>query len=377
MMITSINLKNYKCFETQAIGTKKITLLTGLNGMGKSSVIQALLLLRQSFVDGLLAIGEIELNGPLVQLGTGQDVLYEDAQEDEIKIGITWEDDLKAEFILQYNREADVIKCDANGLNPEALKRSPFYGGFHYLKAERLGPRTSNVVSDYQVRQRHQIGSAGEFAEHFLFAYGSEVVADKKLAHPLSNSMDIKSQVQLWLQEISPGAEVHILMHPEMDIVNLRYSFLMGEQRSNRYRSTSVGFGITYVLPLLVAVLSLKPGDLILIENPEAHLHPKGQVQVGELLARAASSGAQVILETHSDHVLNGIRLAVFNNIVQPNDVAIHYFSRIEKEGRAITEIESPVIDRNGKLDHWPDGFFDEWEKSLERLILPKNGDMA
>jgi predicted ATPase len=132
-----------------------------------------------------------------------------------------------------------------------------------------------------------------------------------------------------------------------------------------------VGFGITYVLPVLVAVLSSSPGSIVLVENPEAHLHPRGQVQVGELLARAANAGVQVIVETHSDHVLNGIRGAVHSGIIDPKSLAIHYFSRIEVEGRVHSIVESPVIDKDGRFDRWPEGFFDEWDKSLERLLEP------
>ncbi|MGH8532219.1 MAG: AAA family ATPase [Gammaproteobacteria bacterium] len=175
--------------------------------------------------------------------------------------------------------------------------------------------------------------------------------------------------LESWLQEISPGTELHVEMHSEMDLVNLRYSFVTGEQRSNRYRSTSVGFGITYVLPVLVAVLSSAPGSIIIVENPEAHLHPRGQVRIGELLARAAAGGVQVIVETHSDHVLNGIRVAVHAGLIKPESVALHFFSRVEDAGRVRSSVESPVIDRDGRLDRWPEGFFDEWDRSLERLL--------
>jgi predicted ATPase len=118
-------------------------------------------------------------------------------------------------------------------------------------------------------------------------------------------------------------------------------------------------------------VLASPPGTLILIENPEAHLHPKGQAKMGELLALAASCGVQVVIETHSDHVLNGIRLAVHGGKLDPKDVQLHYFQRQEKQGQAFTEVVSPRIDRNGRIDKWPDGFFDEWDKSLDALLEP------
>jgi predicted ATPase len=94
---------------------------------------------------------------------------------------------------------------------------------------------------------------------------------------------------------------------------------------------------------------------------------------MGELLALAASCGVQVVIETHSDHVLNGIRLAVHGGKLEPEDVQLHYFQRQEKQGQAFTEVVSPRIDRNGRIDNWPDGFFDEWEKNLITLLKPRD----
>ena len=148
---------------------------------------------------------------------------------------------------------------------------------------------------------------------------------------------------------------------------SLQYSYGL----SNPYRATNVGFGITYTLPILIAILSAPAGTLLLLENPEAHLHPQGQAMMGNLLALAANCGVQVVLETHSDHVLNGVRLAVHGGKIKPEDVCLHFFQRIEQNDQASTQVSSPRIDRNGRIDQWPDGFFDEWDKSLDSLLEP------
>lgn len=167
--------------------------------------------------------------------------------------------------------------------------------------------------------------------------------------------------------EVSPGTRLEIKSNPDMDLVSFQYSYGL----SNPYRATNVGFGITYTLPIIVAVLASEPDTLVIVENPEAHLHPRGQAKMGELLAIAASCGVQVVIETHSDHVLNGIRLAVHGGKLKPDDVQLHYFQRQEKQGQAYTKVISPRINRSGRIDKWPDGFFDEWDKSLEVLLEP------
>ena len=112
---------------------------------------------------------------------------------------------------------------------------------------------------------------------------------------------------------------------------------------------TSVGFGITQVLPILVAALSAGKNELWLIENPEVHLHPAGQAQMGQFLAEVAAAGVQVIVETHSDHVFNGIRRAVKSKRLAADDVALHFMrSRDEVVGQQVT---TPTLDADGNVD--------------------------
>ena len=112
-----------------------------------------------------------------------------------------------------------------------------------------------------------------------------------------------------WLGEVSPGVRLATALHPEVNRATLSVRFTAGRAISRRLRPTAVGFGLSYTLPVLVALLASKPGSLVLLENPEAHLHPRGQMAMGDLLARAAAAGIQAVVETHSDHVLNGVRL--------------------------------------------------------------------
>ncbi|BAY62677.1 hypothetical protein NIES22_27520 [Calothrix brevissima NIES-22] len=372
-MINSLKLTNYKAFENQLLEFKPLTLLSGLNSTGKSSVLQSLLLLRQSYQQELLPNIGLALNGELVRIGTAQDAFCERAKEDYLGFEILWNDGKKGIWRFIY----DQIKTDADILNNLDSQfsidagvyksKSVFNKRFHYLQAERLGPRTSYDMSDYQARRLGQIGSRGEYTAHFLAINQDRDVLQSKLRHPMAKSNALSRQVEGWMREVSPGTRIKINSNSDIGLISLQYFY--GD--SNPYRTTNVGFGISYTLPIIVAVLASSPGTLIIIENPEAHLHPKGQVKMGELLSLVASCGIQVVIETHSDHVLNGIRLAVHGGKIKPDDVQLHYFQRQEKQDQGVTEVVSPRIDRNGRIDKWPDGFFDEWEKSLDTLLEP------
>lgn len=374
-MIEVLRLVNFKCFEDQSLCFGPITLLSGLNGMGKSSILQALLLLRQSYSQGLLPAEGLALNGDLVRVGSNQDALFEGAKEDRIRFGVTWAGRTTAEWMFGSGRGADVLTLESPPVSERVYEQALFSDKFHYLQAERVGPRTFFEMSDYVVRQHEQLGTRGEYSAQFLLAFGSSrSICDPRLMHPNAMSPKLQDQVEAWMGEISPGTRIHYTPHAAMDVVNLEYSFVAGQQVSNSFRSTNVGFGITFVLPILVAILSSSPGTLILIENPEAHLHPRGQVEIGRLAARAASCGIQVVLETHSDHVLNGFRIAVYDGLLKPQDVCLHFLDRSASAETGSASVVSPQIDQDGRIAYAPDGFFDEWAKSLEALLKPREG---
>lgn len=384
-MIDLLQLKNFKPFEQQSINFKNLTLLAGLNSTGKSSVIQSLLLLRQSYQQDLLPSIGLALNGDLVCIGTAQDALFELAKEDSIGFEVFWRNGAKGTWLFDFNREADVLTLASPATSSDIYELSLFSDKFHYLQAERIGPRTYSNISDFQVRQHQQLGTQGEYTVHFISVYRNKNLPNPKLSHPKAVSLNLIDQVEAWMGEVSPGTRLQIKSNPDMDLVSVQYSYGLSKAHhainvgsgisynlpSKAHRATNVGFGISYTLPIIVAVLASEPDTLILVENPEAHLHPRGQAKMGELLALAASCGVQLVIETHSDHVLNGIRLAVHGGKLKPEDVQLNYFQRQEQQGQFFTTVVSPRINRSGRIDKWPDGFFDEWDKSLEILLEP------
>ena len=172
-----------------------------------------------------------------------------------------------------------------------------------------------------------------------------------------------------WLQDVSPGAHLELETIAAADALMAGFTFdRPGDVASKRHRATNVGFGLSYVLPVVVALLS-EPGTLCLIENPESHLHPRGQTKLAELASRASKAGVQIFVETHSDHFMDGVRIAVRDGIIQPEEATFHFF---EREGTK-SVITSPEIDADGRLSRWPTGFFDQHEMNLVRLLQPRS----
>ena len=372
-MLRRIGLKNFKCFAALDLPCAPLNLLCGLNGMGKSSVIQALLVLRQSFQTGDLLEGRLVLGGTLTDLGAGSDVLFEDAEEEVIEFELQREETPdRWTQAFGYSRTGDQLSVVGPAFQagvPQVWRAFPPFGGrCHYVQAERVGPRKSYPLSEMLAR-RGDLGTHGEYAWNFLNDHQNDILpADDPRGGDLPGRRLVDA-VDHWLQDVSPGAHLQLESVVAADAVIAGFVFERpGDVATRRHRATNVGFGLSYVLPVVLALLSPR-GSLCLIENPEAHLHPRGQTRLAELAVRAAGAGVQVFVETHSDHFMDGVRIAVRDGLIAPADAAIHYFER--EGGRTI--VSSPEVDADGRLSHWPGGFFDQHDENLARLLAPRS----
>ena len=377
-MINSINLRNFKAFKEITVPLSHLTLLSGLNGSGKSTLLQALGLIRQSWDAGFLLQNDLLLNGDLVELGTGADVLHHDFEEPLLGIGISIETNLGGGNLVwrsPIELSSDVLKCDASparGDSPNESGGMQIFNlldfGFQFLRADRITPSVSYPKSHHAVRHGKFLGPRGDYTAHFLLEFGADKISNPKLIHPAEpDAPSLLAQVNAWLQEFSPGVRVDAHPVAMTDFVRLEYSYRgQGASYGAPLRPTNVGFGLTHSLPVIAACLGAEPRSLIVIENPEAQLHPQGQVAIGRLLALTAAGGVQVVVESHSDHILNGIRLAVKEGALAPEHAQFLFFHR---EPGKQSEFVSPKITKEGRLTRWPSGFFDQWEKSLDALL--------
>ena len=366
MIIERIALKNFKCFEALDLRMAPLTLLCGLNGMGKSTVIQAVLAWHGSRREHRLRVGgRLDLG-----LGSGRDILYDESSSDTVEIEIE-RSNVSRPFKYQYALKEDgdlILREDQSSGETGGAASNPRMHDeyeFIYVNAERIGPRRTHPHSRLDL----SIGERGEYTLSYINRHASDLLPVTDPRCEGVSSRTIRETLTRWLQEVSPGARLEFDVRDDADTVIAGFTFdREGDVHSRRYRTTNVGFGLSYVLPVLVGLLTPKD-TLCLIENPEAHLHPRGQAKLAELAVRASLAGVQVIAETHSDHFMDGVRVAVREGLAKPTDVAFHYFER--PDGKK-SVVETPRIDEDGRLSHWPAGFFDQHDEALSRLLRPK-----
>jgi predicted ATPase len=124
----------------------------------------------------------------------------------------------------------------------------------------------------------------------------------------------------------------------------------------DRVNITDVGVGVSQTLPVLVALHAAKPGQLVYVEQPETHLHPRAQFALAQVLASAAKRGVRLVVETHSSILLLGVQALVAEGDLEPNLVKLHWFAR-DKTGRTI--LSSGELDLAGRFGDWPEDFDD------------------
>jgi predicted ATPase len=374
-----LKINQFKCFVDADININKLTVMTGANGNGKSTTIQALLYFRRTiehcgeWINGEYQLNKVnglnvQLNGAYcLALGNSSYVLNRNAEVNEIVLGLFNEQE---EITVTYevdNRDAKLYLTPKSLTKTDTANFPIFKQEFYYLNAERIGPRVSQQLQFFDYPNA---GWQGETTAQLLGLENGyyKVENERKFGDTQSNYLI--DQVNHWLDFIMKGVKIRVETSPN----TLTAQILIENQFtiSDPTLSTNLGFGISYILPIIATGLTAKKNCYFVVENPEAHLHPSAQSKIGRFLAMVTSSGVNVIIETHSDHVVNGIQIGVAENKINNDGVTINYFSHSE---RNIQPAVQPItITAKGELSDWPSGFFDQTQIDFAELFNLRKG---
>lgn len=386
-MITGLAIENFKLYRqrTSFEGLKAINVLTGINGRGKSTLLHALLLPKQSLMESQWN-NKLVLNGQYVELGNAIDVRNDkNSREKPIAFGYTTEE---GELELLFDANSDTAQklpivavngeavadstrlknfvTDATGVEKPGLFR--LLKGISYIAAERKGPQLNYEPAPEQGR----MDAKGEYAPSLLHLHKNDTFSEEMLAgitdiFPEVEVDDIQDRslngmVNFWLTRMFDFTEVEAKYVEEANVYVLLISTSLKRKAS---KPTNVGFGYSYVLPILVAGLTATEGDILIVENPEAHLHPRAQSVLGKFMSWIARyKGVQLFVETHSEHIVNSFRVLVAQETLTPDDVNILFFDEHYDHFA-----EKIVVDEKGHIRDWPEYFFDQEERDLDIIV--------
>lgn len=342
-MLDCIKMQGFKCFQEAEIVFSNFTLLAGRNSTGKSTVIQAILALYQNSASSLA--------GKYMNIGTVSEVINRISGSRKILLEAA------------YEYQEKVYKCSKLFTNDgeEARTGEEFPEGMNirYLTADRIG-----VEDTYQksLEGKEQIGVRCEYAFYYLAGHQDELVAEKEFIYDSKTKLTLGGQVDYWLDRIL-GYRISAEEIPGTELIKVAYG---NRELGRNIRPKNVGTGVSYIAEIIIAAFSCRRGDVLIIENPEIHLHPSGQAELMEFLVFLARKGLQVVMETHSDHVFNGLRRCISSDRIGSDKVKVYFFQQNEDKISVPVEI---LLDGDGHVVNQQDGLFDQIEKDLDVIL--------
>lgn len=383
-MITGLTISNFKLYHEACSfnGFKPVNVLTGINGRGKSTLLHSLLLPKQSLLESRWN-DKLVLNGQYLSLGNAVDV-RNDKNSRSMPVMFEYRSD-NGNMRLEFGADSDTAQklplLQVNGktfcegmrvanfvLDSDENSPGEMLSGITYVAAERRGPKLN-----YEPAPEHgQMDAVGEYAPSLLALHKDdkvEVVALEGITDifPEVNYEELVDKslggiVDFWLTRMFGTTAVEARYVEEANVYVLQIVTALKPKAS---KPTNVGFGYSYVLPILVAGLTCKNGETLIVENPEAHLHPMAQSILGKFMTWVAKyRGVQLFVETHSEHIVNAFRVLVAQQALPCADLNILFFD--EQFDAYAKQI---VVDEDGHISDWPERFFDQEEKDLDIIV--------
>lgn len=380
-MITQLSIENFKCFqERQEFKLSNLNIFAGINGRGKSTVFQSLLILSQS-LNKSDNIETLYPNGDLVKLSRFSDLLNFNSEEKVIRIGIESDEEELPKVHLGYKEKDEwsgeicelrigekdyfssmlEIKINQSRTHKARILQSTYpkidklFSPFYFISASRLGPTL--FEEKYENETFNPLGIDGQ---RRLAVLQSKLPVNSIRFDNNYKTSNLSTEVERWCNYIMSGANIEIISSEN----TLQIKMKNRDSMKKHAKSVNMGFGYSYILSIIIAALIAKKGSVVFIENPEAHLHPLAQSRLMELLSKLAISGVQVNIETHSEHIINSTRLYCLqeDKEIKQENVSIYFFDESFK-------VHPMVIDENGLIENWPSGFFDLQEQQLMEIL--------
>jgi len=417
--ISEITVAGFKSIrEEQTLEIKPLTILAGANSSGKSSMIQPLLLLKQT-LEAPYDAGPLLLNGPNVkftiadqllsgfatgpQLGgfkaglrvsSGESFLTKFGTDHGLDFGIqrtetSWSRGTLA-FWPGMSQAAIIAAFRANGIDlsaviPEAhrqghweVRRDRCFIGPVWI-ADRAAPEAASLVIGARPGARWE-----EVIPHVIHL--PALRGNPERTYPVTAlgptyagtfekyvASLILNWIKKWLAQsdrtiaalnedlthlrLSGGVRAKSISDVQIEIQVGRLHDTPPAADEDMMNLADVGFGVSQTLPVIVALHAARQNQLVYVEQPEIHLHPRAQFELAKVLASAAKRGVRLIIETHSSILLLGVQAQVAQEKLAPDAVKLHWFQQ-KPDGQ--TAVTSADLDEVGRFGDWPEDFDDE-----------------
>lgn len=368
-MIEKVYVRALKSMKNLHVKCSWLNVFVGTNSSGKSTFLQALLLMAQN------GRNEDGLNGKLVSLGEFREVRNHYMPKDAIRIEI-WEQGKEKSAWIEFeeNKEEDTYKINTHYMATddyyydEGQSSGLMEGiGFHYLSCQRIGARD---IYEKNILEESGFGIGGEFAMAYLLRNEGKPIEMAVKSDGVTNSL--LDQVNYWLNAMI-GTTISVSDLKKTNYLQVKYNNNPANASAEALhcRPVNVGSGVSYLISIIITCLGAEKDSVIIIENPEIYLHPKAQSRLCEFLYFISQWGRQLFVETHSDHIFNGIRAGVATKKMDQDNVTVNFFAvndQYETQCNPIIfEEYGKIVGLNEEMDL--KDLFDQFEIDLDRML--------
>ena len=372
-MINKIRVLALKSIKDLKVECSNLNLLVGTNSSGKSTLLHALLLLAQR-----------GLNGKYISIGDFREVRNYYMSNSPIRIEILEKGKRKPAWIefdedkenetynihtsLEELTVADVMMDEEHeDIEQSALIMEEY--GFHYLSCHRMG---ANDIYAKNMLNESDFGIDGEYALAYLLQNESKPVSEDLVVQDVDYTNSLLDQVNYWLNYIV-GTTLSIKDLKKTNYLQVKYNNNPANMASEALycRPVNVGSGISYLISVIISCLGAEEDSIVIIENPEIHLHPKAQSRLCEFLYFVSKSRRQLFVETHSDHIFNGLRVGIATGKMKQEDITVNFLAMNEQYETQCNPIifkeYGKIIGTNDDMDI--NDLFDQFEIDLDRIL--------
>ena len=353
-MLTRLFIKNFKCFLNTEMQLGLLTLFAGANSSGKSSAIQALRLCLGNA--GKPQGKESQITIKDKKTGQFNELNSFLTNEKSFVIGLTTSDG-QVNTTYTFGDDSRVSTMVAVESTPTEAAATLAEKRVFYLPANRDSARDAFPLN---LEATSEIGEGGEYVVDYYAHHAGDVLDDALIVD--ASLKTLEGQVNYWLRLLT-GYTLKVV--PQGETFTVKFKNTLGREM----RPYHVGTGVSFIAALLIVCLSMPKDGLAIIENPEIHLHPRAQAVVLDFFAMVSRTGRQLLLETHSDHLFNGVRRLLAQRTLSPDDVSVYFFKM--KEGLESQSIKINLTEK-GRMTQYEKGLFDQFDDDLDIILQAK-----
>jgi len=406
-MLSHLELHNFKAFADVAIDIKPITVLLGPNNSGKSSLMAALRLLTQTLESNDKQI-PLLLNGIMGDFGTFQDIVHQNDITKSIKIIVSTSsygfklaleykyrpetrEVILAKIVISKPNHPFAVIIQYDEINKKYLVEVPKQSNQSELSAFYNGIRLQNFIPvgwDHDkptFPNLMELVSTGEFLEWdldkvyyigpmrnppartYLFSgerHSRIGMFGENAINILTMKPQLAESVNAWLTKAGIATDFQV-----SPLTDRHYEVKVQHPITKEYQNLAdVGYGNSQVIPVLIGGYNLNAGATYLVEQPEIHLHPRAQAELGDFFLELYQNKVTTMIETHSEHLVLRLQQHVANQVIPPDDIQFYYVYAKGEQKVA----QAMHLDKQGRfIEEWPEGFFPERlaeAKNLSRL---------